>query len=109
MKSHLQKHNKPKRKQHKKLTLLNSFSLTSPHNFQHTQPKRLLVKAHSEQKTQGITLKDCPKITARKTGTERGRLAPQVRSGTIDLSELLASAGNMKKCRVGLILYLLGS
>ena len=82
-----------------------SCSLTSPHNFQHTQPKRLSVKAHSEQKTEGITLRDCPKITTRETGTGHGRLAPQVRSGTIDLSELLASAGNMKKCRVGLILY----
>ena len=37
------------------------MEVTSPHNFQQTRPKRLIVKAHSEQKTEGITLKDCPK------------------------------------------------
>ena len=40
-------------------------------------------------------------------GGARGRLLPAVKSGTIDLSELLTSAGNMKKsrvCRLPLIL-----
>ena len=34
-------------------------------------------------------------------GGGHGRLLPAVKSGTIDLSELLISAGNMKKSRVG--------
>ena len=76
MKSQLQKHNEPKRKQHKKLTQLNSCSLTSPHNFQQTQPKRLIVKAHSEQKTEGITQRLPKKLQLENRDWTRKTCAP---------------------------------
>ena len=66
----------------------------------------MLAKTTPEKKSDGIirciyaVLKI---IFFYEKGVGRGELSPGVKSGTIDLSELLASAGNMKKSRVGFV------
>ena len=62
-----------------------------------------IQKSQQKQKLSNILVNFRRKQNVRKyknTGGARGRLLPAVKSGTIDLSELLTSAGNMKKSRV---------
>merc|ERR1712037_512123 len=63
---------------------------------------REVKEAHMIILAEEATKKHEPKrmpSKAKSLGGARGRLLPAVKSGTIDLSELLTSAGNMKKSR----------